>query len=243
MPKNKLKVVLNLVLVCMLSCAANSALAKKDKYTAYYHLPVTQAEKAADKILRLFAYGSGRGLEGAPEWENLLDYIQQWPHTKPNMPLKYQNFFTKELIYDWSRQEQQEVLNSCGRYIEDSLCSFGFVILACSQDGAGVYLYRTIDASENHAIIALTLYGFEDEYEEYMQRVEAEGYNQEEWRGGVVYKMIKRDGKWLLDGMCCREEGKCYFSLNFHESPKLPDVIEDEQNNKSQGETKASAPN
>ncbi len=182
-----------------------------------YHLPYTDAEIKANQIINIATGITPDFPAEYNHWSILLDYIQTWPHQRPDVELQYQNLFTKDFIYGWAREEERLVNIECdGKYDNDRICGLDFVALTCCQDGGGIYLYRTLEESESHAIIAVIWYSAWPDFQLCREpSYDLETFNPENYNAMVLYKLVKRNEAWLLDGLVCSHNKKPYFHINF----------------------------
>lgn len=177
-----------------------------------FHKPETDAEKKLDYIVRYKDSDIERE-ELQRLWPEMRKYIEQWPHTKPEMKLQYKNLFTKDFIYAWSRLERKRIEESSGENYVDG-CPFGksFYVLNCSDNEfGGEYLYRTIEETEDYAIVQYIPVGeIEQEKLKNNEPINKPGY--------ATYKLIKYGNMWLLEGLIC-ELTRLNINFNFQKPP------------------------
>lgn len=173
---------------------------KTDNSSKPFHLAQTDAEKKLDYIRHVFCnYG-----EDSPS-NKLARYIEKLPHTKPKLDIVYPNFFTKDFLYDWSKEEKKIIdrdgPSNCIK--EEEMCGPDFSMFNCGMDCyEDYYCYRTIEAGENYAIIQMTC-GYSRSYlKEVNKEKKWSGY------GAFKYKMVKHNNIWLFDGEIYEEEGR-----------------------------------
>lgn len=197
------------IIICIFSlycfCGVSITFASEEErslvgYT--FSPPTTEAEKKLDYIMHL---RDNYDPDDKNSWINLYSYISKWPHTQTQLSLEYNELFTKEFIYAWSEGEKSAVDKQCnGKYREDTACGVGPMMLSCYKKGDKEYLYRTIEEKEDYALIQYTWASrYQKEIEENDIVLDVE------W---AVYRMVKRDNIWLLDGRKCGCDGA---QLNF----------------------------
>jgi hypothetical protein len=97
----------------------------------------------------------------------------------------YAKLATAALLKAIGDEEKRQVDANCGgKYSDQEICGQDFDPFTCAQDGPGKpYLYKTTATAADAATIGMR------------------------WPEGredtLRYRMVKRDGRWLLDGIDC----------------------------------------
>jgi hypothetical protein len=158
-----------------------------------WHAAQTDAEQKLDLILRL--------IDDTEQGTNIFHYIETWPHTKPDAPLQHADFFTKDLVYAWSRLEKETADQECnGRYLDGEICGLNFNPLTGEQDVPEAYFYHTAESGPDYAIVQ-TLWD-SDLVDLIKTPLPLATFST------LAYRMVLHNGVWLIDGVTT-------FSLNF----------------------------
>lgn len=144
---------------------------------AQYHPPRSDAEKALEHIL--LTDGSDEGAMQA--------FLTADPGRDPRHDADYTPLFTSEFVQAVRDYEKKSVEETCGgEYKQDEVCGFGASYVTCGQEvPEDPYVYDTASSADDRAVIT--------------------GRWAQDMAGDteVSYRMVKKDGQWLLDGVSC----------------------------------------
>lgn len=142
-----------------------------------YHPARSDAEKALEHIL--LTDGSDDGAMQA--------FLTADPGRDPRRDADYAALFTPEFLQAVRDYEKQSVAETCGgEYKEDEVCGFGASYVTCGQEvPEEAYVYDTADSADDRVVIT--------------------GRWPQDMAGDteVSYRMLKKDGRWLLDAVKC----------------------------------------
>ncbi len=149
---------------------------------------LTPPERALEKILQINKSD-----------ENLFRVITKNPNNihLPKETEKYHDLFSKELISEFARKEEEAVHKNCGKkykYDEGTVCGIDYDPLICAQVHPRGLTYKTIEQTEHLAIIEC------DEYSSSSKQT-------------IKYRMIKHGENWILDAVSCPVPGD---EFNWH---------------------------
>lgn len=179
-----------------------------------WHLPTSEAEKKLE-MLSYLCYADYCVTEDYFDrlYAKIIHYIQGWPHTKPNLPIRYPDLFTKDFIYAWSRLEKETVDSNCGgkyvwiqrydeKYIEDDKCSMREYPFTVFGDWQGVDFYRTLEKGDDYVVIQVRC---SKDYEA-LKKEDSSSY---------IYRMVKQNDEWVVDAAIREEDSQVIFNLNY----------------------------
>jgi hypothetical protein len=97
----------------------------------------------------------------------------------------YRGYFSPKLVSAWKRAEREAVEKNCqGKYIDGDICGISVNPIICAQDVSKEgYLFRTEHVTSTAALISY-------QWPQYPKVI-------------ATYRMILRDGRWILDGVSC----------------------------------------
>lgn len=138
---------------------------------------LTPPEKALQKILELNKAD-----------DNLFRVIIKNPNNihLPKETEKYNDLFSKELISEFARKEEEAIKKNCGvnKYDETTVCGIDYDPLICAQVHPRGLSYKTIEQTEDMAIIECVEYSSAS-------------------KQTIKYRMIKNGENWVLDAVLC----------------------------------------
>ncbi len=118
---------------------------------------------------------------------DIVDFIVKRPWRDRSLERRYAPYFSKKLQAAWALAEKEAVEKECGgQYIKGDICGLDFSPLSCAQDHSTIgYTYRTLRAGATSAEIEMSWAERSDELT-------------------ATYWMIRRNGRWIMDGVLCR---------------------------------------
>jgi len=150
---------------------------------------ITTPEHTLNKFLRM-----------AETDNDLFAYILNKPFRNLKLDSYYKGLglFSGSLMKAWASAEAKRVSRDCGgRYIAGELCGLGFHPLTCTQDfPVEGYLFKTEQHNINKANIS---YIWPQEESAKQPPI-------------ATYRMIKKSGRWLLDGVYCHDLENAHFN-------------------------------